>query len=650
MEGGGGLFSLRNKSIGGSKRIKISRACDECRKRKVKCDGVQPCNRCRRSNTECVFAKLPPKRGPPKQYMENLEHRLQRVESALKNLTTPVQKILDDALIGRPMFEHTHELCHDDTQSDISDSLTELPLPEELTTSRQFMIEVQGLTDIYFEHVHKYMPMIHKPSFLKQMHSMTNPPSRLLLLSMCAVASRWVVNTDARPGYDYYQLAYELLDDFLDAPRLSTIQALLLLVKYQESLPRNGYFHRAYMYLGMAVSMCHDLGLPQMIEETHDAETRRRTFWVAFVYDLLMSIEQGRTTYFDVHQCTIGFPSVTSEEGPALEELITNQNILIQLGKVLSDIYSMARRTTQRQQSQGYQRSDQQTIQEQARLFSLHTHLENFLYEVPPPLMYSPTQDIENYPVERQAIGDPFIGFLHMTYHFSVILLHRIYMNQPPLKTEFDFLDYPHRKLCATSASNITGIAETLYEMYPVEILCYPTRGVQHTIHCLSMAATVHKYEMAHADDEFMCDKARYQYMVSVDLIQKISSQSPSIEFSKYYHRPSTAEKRMSAALANVPEPRKMRRNTLSTMSEASLYPQFMMPSFTVQWQNEFPIQSWNQQQPQQHQQQHYQEATQAPLGPDMVVVREEDMMMNPHYDPSSGMSQLFLTDNHFFE
>lgn len=33
---GGGLFSLRNKTLGVSKRIKISRACDECRKRKVK--------------------------------------------------------------------------------------------------------------------------------------------------------------------------------------------------------------------------------------------------------------------------------------------------------------------------------------------------------------------------------------------------------------------------------------------------------------------------------------------------------------------------------------------------------------------------------------------------------------------------------------
>lgn len=62
----------------------------------MKCDGVQPCGRCKKSNAECVFAKLPPKRGPPKQYMESLENRLQRVEKALKSMTV-VRKVFDEA-------------------------------------------------------------------------------------------------------------------------------------------------------------------------------------------------------------------------------------------------------------------------------------------------------------------------------------------------------------------------------------------------------------------------------------------------------------------------------------------------------------------------------------------------------------------------
>lgn len=460
----------------------------------------------------------------------------------------------------------------------------ELPIPDHLS-SKNLIMELQPLTEIYFDHVHKYVPMIHKPSFLKQMHSSTNPPSRLLLYAMCAVASRWspdhiaIANIMIPPGYTYYQRALDLLDDFIDSPRIATVQALILLVKYQEYYQRSGYFHRSYTYLRMACQMCCDLGLNQLDGDSYDIEAKRRTFWVTFMYDLLSSIEQGHTTYFDVHKCATGFPLVTGEEGPALEELITNQNIFIQLGKVLSDIYAMSRRIYTRQQAQGNTRSDDQVIEEQARLFSLHTHLENFLYEVPPSLIYPPTQDVENYPVEKQSISDPIIGFLHITYHFSVILLHRTYSTHPPPETEYKFVTYPHRKLCAISASNITGISEVLLETFSKYTFSYPTRGVQHTIHCLAMASTIHKYEMAHAEDESMRESARLQYMLSVDIIQKLSSQSPSAEFSKYYNHQSTiAEKRMSAPVPHhhhqpqqqlnmyiQPEKSKVRRNTLSS-------------------------------------------------------------------------------------
>lgn len=66
----------------------------------MKCDGVQPCSKCRKSEIECVFAKLPPKRGPPKQYIELLEARLQLVEKALQSIDGPARRILDNALLG----------------------------------------------------------------------------------------------------------------------------------------------------------------------------------------------------------------------------------------------------------------------------------------------------------------------------------------------------------------------------------------------------------------------------------------------------------------------------------------------------------------------------------------------------------------------
>lgn len=53
------------------KRSKVSRACDECRRKKVKCDaqsdsGDVPCTNCKRAGLTCLFSRIPQKRGPSK--------------------------------------------------------------------------------------------------------------------------------------------------------------------------------------------------------------------------------------------------------------------------------------------------------------------------------------------------------------------------------------------------------------------------------------------------------------------------------------------------------------------------------------------------------------------------------------------------------
>ncbi|KAL1922423.1 uncharacterized protein VTP21DRAFT_9962 [Calcarisporiella thermophila] len=51
------------------KRLKVTVACDTCRKKKVKCDGTHPkCGRCLTLNLQCSYIDVPKKRGPPKAY------------------------------------------------------------------------------------------------------------------------------------------------------------------------------------------------------------------------------------------------------------------------------------------------------------------------------------------------------------------------------------------------------------------------------------------------------------------------------------------------------------------------------------------------------------------------------------------------------
>ncbi|KAJ4403971.1 hypothetical protein N0V82_010572 [Gnomoniopsis sp. IMI 355080] len=70
-----------------AKRRRIARACDMCRKKKIKCDGKLPaCTHCINYKTECVFTQVEKKRNPPKgaKYIEGLENRLGRMESLLR--------------------------------------------------------------------------------------------------------------------------------------------------------------------------------------------------------------------------------------------------------------------------------------------------------------------------------------------------------------------------------------------------------------------------------------------------------------------------------------------------------------------------------------------------------------------------------------
>jgi hypothetical protein len=47
----------------------------------------------------------------------------------------------------------------------------------------------------------------------------------------------------------------------MDVPRLSTIQALLLLLKARESAPKKGYYYRSWQTVKTIVSMAKDLDI-----------------------------------------------------------------------------------------------------------------------------------------------------------------------------------------------------------------------------------------------------------------------------------------------------------------------------------------------------------------------------------------------------
>lgn len=76
------------------RRDRVSKACQFCRKKKIKCDGDQPCANCRNSaHAECIYpteSERKPRAKKPKsaksQSIMDLDNRLAKLESLLNNL------------------------------------------------------------------------------------------------------------------------------------------------------------------------------------------------------------------------------------------------------------------------------------------------------------------------------------------------------------------------------------------------------------------------------------------------------------------------------------------------------------------------------------------------------------------------------------
>ncbi|KAG9013058.1 hypothetical protein FRB94_003890 [Tulasnella sp. JGI-2019a] len=98
--------------VGGmSKRKKVLRACDSCRRKKIRCDvhskpDMPKCTYCHTHKLDCTFLEGAKKRSPPKGYFKDLEERVVLLEKLIRRLAPNVDI---DAEVGPSFTRHTWE-------------------------------------------------------------------------------------------------------------------------------------------------------------------------------------------------------------------------------------------------------------------------------------------------------------------------------------------------------------------------------------------------------------------------------------------------------------------------------------------------------------------------------------------------------------
>lgn len=108
LAGQGGSGDGSSSPPGGKRRTKASRACDHCRKRKIKCDysderGI--CSSCAKNGEKCSFERVPLKRGPTKGYAKG-HGRTQSVSSQQEEADVPSPPSRTNSVLLPPLAQY----------------------------------------------------------------------------------------------------------------------------------------------------------------------------------------------------------------------------------------------------------------------------------------------------------------------------------------------------------------------------------------------------------------------------------------------------------------------------------------------------------------------------------------------------------------
>ncbi|KAI7855623.1 fungal-specific transcription factor domain-containing protein [Circinella umbellata] len=366
------------------------------------------------------------------------------------------------------------------------------------------------LINLYFEHFYPVLPLFYKKILTSSLNSPLEPISPLLLNAIYAVASR--VSPDVRVRADpqspdtagdiFFERAKRLLDDYYDVPRISTVQALLLLATHQHGTMK---YVRGWLYSGMAFRMALDLGLHRNCDHWNippdERERRKRVFWCCFVVDRLISAIYGRTATFEERDCDVPFPTEDDElpTAPSSSSLtsgaVENENKdtpgpkiveafvrLIQitdiLGHVLRNVYYAKARN----------HASQQHLEHV--LTGLNRELTNWYNRLPPALQYKPPNTESGETARSPPI---IIAQIHMIYYTTLILLHRPFIpgNSAPTGSTVP----SSYKTCISAARSILDIVNVLFSENKIRYV------VNYAVYCLFTAGIMF-IKMASTDQQ----------------------------------------------------------------------------------------------------------------------------------------------------
>jgi hypothetical protein len=104
-----GILPMKVIKVGSSCQSRIAQACDRCRSKKIRCDGIRPsCTQCTNVGFECKTSDKLSRRAFPRGYTESLEERVRLLEAEVREL----KDLLDEKDEKIDMLSRIHSHSH----------------------------------------------------------------------------------------------------------------------------------------------------------------------------------------------------------------------------------------------------------------------------------------------------------------------------------------------------------------------------------------------------------------------------------------------------------------------------------------------------------------------------------------------------------
>ncbi|KAK5948083.1 hypothetical protein OHC33_010925 [Knufia fluminis] len=571
------------------KRLKVMRACEGCRRRKIKCDAATtnswPCAACKRLKLTCVppvggldgelgemtttdepyisqSSSTPVQQYPPEQFQylhnygsqsdldnysqydgqtsqnlftqPNLQYARTPHGQGQGQLVTPQQAAYPqhryrsfdsvngnvepqsvgspqstDSITAEELAENLGDLRIADTgiapyirhqngsQKEAAAPIVEdeedfpafstaagsqIRIPPPLMPSNE---EASRAFQDFFRHVHPYVPVLCRSHFYHLWQKDRNAISPLLLEAVLACAGQ--VSDDPAGGSQWLALANRHEENFADMPRLSTIQALLLLLKAREKTPKRGYYYRSWITVKKIVGMAKDLDLHEHYD-LHESGgqcdstpveclSKTRVWQLAMMVEVMVGGPQGRSDYgVDIDTIDIS-PSPPNSDIDDYEKTISRQ--FAYWVRNVRNIRGMTETYHKLKRKKKEWASDPIFV-------AYNENFRKWPAELPEDLRVS-------IPVDGTLPKLPshYLANVHCHYQLGIVMLYK-----PQLNASKDFMNDEKWKhimsLCYTSAKQVCIYQEAILDKYEILGLACMQRGLSFPIYAILSCVMIH--------------------------------------------------------------------------------------------------------------------------------------------------------------